>query len=109
MSEPTYSLVYDRDSASRAFPGVSAEKLVVALLATLPPAPDWEACQVYRCPSPLEGADSDCLVTRGKAAEAIQEHLVEAMEKRGITVIQLYEGGPESGELIARVEQGLWQ
>jgi len=109
MSVSTCSLVFDQISAAQAFPGVSIDKLVMALLATLHPEPDWEGGLLYSCPSPLDRENSACLVTRGPAAEVIQERLVGAMEKHGIVVIELFEGGPEPVSVIARVAQGRWQ
>jgi hypothetical protein len=107
MSEPNYSFVYDRASADAAFHGIAVRELVLSILAAMPPESNWNGCEVYRGPSPLEGA-TVCLATTGPAADELQLRLIEALEQHGICVLQVYEGGPEISEPIATARNGKW-
>lgn len=107
MSEALYSFVYDAQAATQAFPGRAKRDLVLALLAGLRPEPDWEGCAVFEGDSPL-GEQTVCIATRGPGADAVQQGLIEALERQGISVLQVYEGGPEQRELYASVRSGVW-
>ncbi len=106
----TASFIFDRASANAAFPQIAPRELVLAVLAGVPPRPEWEGCQVYQGPAP-EGspATAVCIGLTGPAADALQEALVMAMERLGISVPQIWEGGPEATETIAVARGGRWQ
>lgn len=108
MSEPVYSLVFDRQAASGVFKEVGKGSMLLAVLASVTPEPTWEGCLVYEGDTPLDPAQTACIGIRGPAAEAIQRHLVETMERLDMTILQLYEGGPEVREALARVREGRW-
>ena len=108
-SEPVYSFVFDRQSAAVAFAQTGKYDLVLGLLATLPPEPEWEGCLVYEGMTPLQEVRTVCIGMRGNAADQVQERLVEAFESRGVQIIEVYEGGPEVREPIAKVTDGTWK
>ncbi len=56
----------------------------------------------------LDAAQTTYVGIRGPAAEALQRNLVETMERLGMTILQLYEGGPETRQAIARARDGRW-
>lgn len=105
---PLFSFVYDRGSAALAFPQTDTDHLVLAVLAGLPPEPGWEGCEVYEGPSPLDPESTVCIGIRGLAADIVQERLVEAFERFGVDVRQVYDGGPLVRRKIARAAQGGW-
>jgi hypothetical protein len=108
MSEGTYSFVYDRPSANDAFKQVGKREVTLAILATIVPEAEWEGCLVYEGTTPLEEVATVCIGTRGPGADRIQEKLIEGLEKAGVKVLQVYEGGPEVRETIARVQGQKW-
>ncbi len=107
MAEALYSFVYDGQAAAQAFPGRAPRDLVLALLAGLRPAPAWEGCTVFAGDSPL-GEQTVCIATRGPGADQVQQGLIEALERQGISVLQVYEGGPEQRELYATAHGAVW-
>jgi hypothetical protein len=107
MADPLYSFVYDAQAAAQAFPGRAGRDLVLALLAGMRVKPDWEGCAVFEGESPLE-EPGVCIATRGPGADQVQQGLIEALERQGIGVLQVYEGGPEQRELYATVRGGIW-
>ena len=107
MNETTYSFVYDRRSADAAFHGIATRELALSVLAGLPPQPGWEGCLVYQGLSPLDGP-TVCLATRGPGADEVQLRVLEAFERNGIAVLEVYEGGPEVGQAIAVAREGRW-
>lgn len=108
MSEETYSFVIDRRSASETFKRVGKRELLLAVLATLPPETHWDGCLVYEGESPLGEVSTVCIGARGPSAAEVQERLIEAFEKQRVRVLEVYEGGPEVRESIARAEGGKW-
>jgi hypothetical protein len=107
MSDVTYSFVYDRASADTAFHGIAARELVLSVLAAMPPESSWEGCNVYRGSNPIDETNI-CLATQGPAADQVQLRLIEALERQGIGILQVYEGGPEIIEAIATARDGKW-
>jgi len=107
MTDPTFSFVCDRASADAAFHGVAARELVLSMLAGISPRPEWEGCLVYQGQSPLEGA-TVCIVTRGPGADDVQLRILEAFERQGVALLEVYEGGPSDGQNIATARGGRW-
>ena len=107
MADATYSFVYDRTSADAAFHGIATRELALSVLAGLPPQPEWEGCIVYHGESPVEGA-TVCLGTRGPGADEVQLRILDAFERLGVRVLEVYEGGPEEGQSIATACSGRW-
>ena len=105
MSEPTYSLVFDRERASELFKEVGAREIVLAGMA---PELDWEGCLVYWGDPPEDHEGQFCVGITGPAADTVQQRLVEGLEKQGIDVLQIYEGAPEPRETIATASGGRW-
>jgi hypothetical protein len=107
MLDATYSFVYDRASADAAFHGIAPRELALSLLAGRPPPPAGEGCLIYQGPSPLASA-TVCLATRGPGADEVQLRLLEAFERQGLPVLEVYEGGPEPSQTIAVARNGRW-
>ena len=105
---PLFSFAFDRGAAWRQFLQVSARDVVLAVLARVPPAPEWEGCLVYEGPSPDDQEGTVCVGIAGRAAEAVQEALVTAFEELGIQVPAIWEGGPAPRDRIAVVRSGVW-
>ena len=109
MSDATlFSFAFDRGAAWRQFLQVSARDVVLAVLARVPPAPEWEGCLVYEGPSPDGQEGTVCVGLTGPAADAVQEALVMAFEELGIPVPAIWEGGPAPRDRIAVVRGGVW-
>lgn len=108
MSGDTFSFTFDLRSAREAFPQVDARRMILAVLATLAPAPGWEGCRLYTGPAPEAPERTGCVVTHGPGAAELQRKMVESFERLGITVLKLYDGGPESTDAIAWVTGGKW-
>jgi hypothetical protein len=108
MSDAIYSFVFDLDSVEQVFRQVGVRNLVLAVLAGIVPEEAWEGCLVYEGESPIEEGRTACLGQRGAAADTVQQRLVEAFERLGIKVLQVYEGGPEVREPIAKASGGAW-
>lgn len=108
MGEEGYSFVLDRLAVAVAFRGVEARDLTLALLAATVPDPAWEGCQVGLGESPL-GPGTVCIATRGPFAGELQLRLVESFERQGVTVLQVYEGGPEAWTVLATARGGRWE
>jgi hypothetical protein len=106
----TASFVFDLSSANAAFPQIAPRELILAVLAGVPPQPAWEGCEVYQGPAP-DGSPPGtvCIGLRGPAADALQEAVVTAMERFGVSVPQIWEGGPEPSAMIAVVRGGRWE
>ncbi len=107
-TKPVYSFLIDRAAAQTVFQEVSVRDMVMAVLATVPPMPAWNGCLVYEGPAPEEESDTACIATAGGASDDVQEVLVGAFERLGVTVPKVYEGGPDVREAIARVRDGSW-
>lgn len=108
MAETAYSFVFDRKAAGEVFKQVGKREIVLAVLATIPPDPAWDGCLVYEGETPLGEVKTVCVGTRGSKADKVQERLVEGFEKLGIPILQVYEGGPEVKEPIAKAVEGKW-
>lgn len=61
-----------------------------------------------RAPPPDEHAGQYCIGIRGPGADTVQERLVEGLEKLGIVVLAIYEGGPEPLRTIGSAAGGKW-
>lgn len=109
MSEDTFSFVFDRQAANESFKQIGKRELVLAVLATVVPKNHWNGCLVYEGETPLEEVKTVCIGMQGPAADEVQERLVEAFEARGVPILQVYEGGPEVREPMARAEDGKWK
>jgi hypothetical protein len=109
MSETTYSFVFNRQAGNEAFKQTGKRELVLAILATVPPETHWNGCLVYEGTTPLEEVKTVCIGTRGPAADEVQERLITAFEAAGVPVLQVYEGGPEVRDRMARAEDGQWK
>jgi hypothetical protein len=107
MNESVFSFVYDRQSADRAFYGIAPRELTLSILAGMQPLAQWEGCTVYRGPSPLAGG-TVCIGISGPGADEVQLRLIEGFERQAVSVLQVYEGGPEATETIAAVRAGRW-
>lgn len=108
MNDTTYSFVYDRTEAAKVFQEIGTQGLLLAMLARVPVEPDWEGCLVYSGDAPQDDARMVCIAIRGPGAMQVQERLVEAFEKTGIPVPEIYEGGPEPSLTIARASATNW-
>jgi hypothetical protein len=109
MENETYCFLYDRRQAAQVFKRIDDRKLVLAILAINPPDPGWDGCVVFRGDAG-QGEDLVCIATRGPAARAAQERLIEGFERHGIVVQQVFEGGPEQEEqTYAHAAGGVWQ
>ena len=108
MSDGVFSFVFDLQGALSVFPGVSVEGLLMAVLARVPPAPQWEGCVVYTGATPLDAEATVCVGTRGPGAGEAQLRLAQEFETLKIPVLALYDVGPEQLEEIARAAQGRW-
>lgn len=106
--DSTYSFVYDRAEAARVFQEIGTQGLVLAILARIPPEPDWEGCLVYKGAAPDDSARMVCIGMRGPSAVQVQEKIVETFEATGIPVPSIYEGGPEPQHELAKVKDGRW-
>ena len=109
MSEETYSFVFDRQAANEVFKQIGKRELVLAVLATLVPEAHWNGCLVYEGETPLEEVKTVCIGIQGPAADEVQERLIEKFETAGVPILQVYEGGPEVREPMARAEEGKWK
>lgn len=108
MSEETFSFTFDLESAKEAFRQIDTRKMILAVLATLSPQPGWEGCRIYTGPTPEDPDRTGCIATSGPGADELQRRLVESFERLGVTVLKLYEGGPEVTDAIANVSEGKW-
>jgi len=108
MSDDLFSFAVDGPSAAAAFPRVQSQHLILAALAQIEPDPAWEGCLVYEGESPLDTPPGFSVATLGPGADAVQERLVEAFERLGVRIVQIFEGGPAERTRIARVRGGVW-
>jgi hypothetical protein len=108
MSGETFSFTFDLRSAREAFRQVDTHRMILAVTAALAPEPGWEGCRIYTGPAPEDPDNTVCVATRGPGAADLQQKLVESFERLGVTVLKLYEGGPEMAAAIARVSEGKW-
>jgi hypothetical protein len=106
--QSTFSFVYDRVSAAQVFQEIGTKGLLLAVLARVPPMPEWEGCLVYKGQAPDDSARMVCIAMSGPSAIQVQERVVEAFEATGIPVAAIYEGGPEPQLELARVVGGRW-
>jgi len=108
MSDKTFSFIYDRKQADEVYHRIHPRQIGLAILAGITPEPIWNGSLVYIGEPPDEQKQNVCIAVRGPEAETIQERLIEGFEKAGITVLQIYEGGPEPTESVAKVSDGKW-
>lgn len=107
MSEPLYSFVYDRSTADAAFHGIAIRELMLSLLAGIRPQEAWDGTTVFEGESPIDGPTA-CIGISGPGADALQLQLIEALERQGVRVLEVYEGGPPPRTLIATARRGQW-
>jgi hypothetical protein len=108
MPEDTFSFTFDLQSARDAFRQVDTRRMILAVTATLAPEPGWEGCRIYTGPTPEDLDRTGCIATSGPGAEELQRRLVESLERLGVAVLKLYEGGPVVTDAIASVSDGKW-
>jgi hypothetical protein len=108
MTDGVFSFVFDLRGALGVFPGVSVEGLLMAVLARVSPAPQWEDCVVYTGMTPLDPEATACVATWGPGAQEAQLRLAQEFETLKIPVLAVYESGPEEREQVARAVQGRW-
>ena len=108
MSEDTFSFTFDLQSAQEAFLQIDTRRMILAVLATLAPEPGWEGCRICTGPTPEDPDRTGCVAASGPGAEELQRRLVESLERLGVAVLKLYEGGPERTDAIAGVSEGKW-
>ena len=108
MSGTVYSFVFDRSEALKVYPQIGKSDLVLGILASIPPQVDWEGCIVYEGMSPMDEPRTACVAVQGNGAAEIQQKLVESFERKGIPIIQVYEGGPEVRQMYAKAVGQAW-
>ena len=108
MPEDTFSFTFDLQTAQEAFRQIDTRRMILAVTATLVPEPGWEGCRIYTGPTPEDPDRTGCVATSGPCAGELQRRLVESFERLGVTVLKLYEGGPEISDAIAKVLEGKW-
>jgi hypothetical protein len=108
MSDAVFSFVFDRRRALEVFPGIGVDRLVRAVLARVSPPAAWNGCVVYTGATPLDPEATACVGTRGPGADEAQQQLVEQFEALEISVLAVYEGGPEEAAALARASDGRW-
>ena len=109
MSHTRFSFVIDHAAAVQAFRQTDVKRLLLAVLAGVPPEAAWTGCLLYEGESPIAEGKTVCIGAEGPGAEQVQRRVVEACERLGITVLEIYEGGPESRTAIARASVGRWE
>ncbi len=107
-SDETYSFAFDRQAAGQVFQQVATGEILLGLMAGIPPEPEWDGCQVWEGPSPLDPESTACVGIRGPGAATVQERLVEALERLGVPVLALWEGGPGVTRRLVRATGGRW-
>jgi hypothetical protein len=103
-----YSFTFDTRVASQVFQQIGTRDLVLAVLAGIVPPAEWDGCTVYEGPTPEDPSITACVGLRGRAADQVQQALVEAFESFDIPVPGVYEGGPEQRQPIATASSGQW-
>jgi hypothetical protein len=109
MDEKTYSFVYDVKAAEQEFPKIGMQRLVLAMLSGVRLEAGFEGCLVYEGKSPQDQQHTICIGTQGPGADRVQEKLIEAFESKSVPVLQVFEGGPEVRQAIARATGGKWK
>jgi hypothetical protein len=108
MSDPVYSIVFDKRQADEELTPLSVDRMVLALLARRPPKAEWNDCLVYEGETPSDASTTKCVAMTGPHADQVQERLVETMESLNIPVLGVYDGGPDVRIKITRVWDGAW-
>ncbi|MFC1611183.1 hypothetical protein ACFL6C_09500 [Myxococcota bacterium] len=108
MSDPTYSIVFDKRAADRELTPLSVDSLIMALLVREPPNPQWSGCLIFSGESPMDAATTRCVAMSGPCADEVQQRLVETLESLNIRVLGVYDGGPDIQIRIATVKDGKW-
>ncbi|HUU01889.1 MAG TPA: hypothetical protein VM425_10635 [Myxococcota bacterium] len=109
MEENIYSFVYDAKAAEKEFAKIGMHRLVLAMLSGVRPEADFDGCLVYEGMSPQDVENTVCIGTRGPGAGRVQEKLIEAFENKSVPVLQVFEGGPEVRQAIAKAAGGEWK
>jgi hypothetical protein len=103
----TFSFVYDGVSAAEAFHGIGINGLLLSLLAGITPEPGWEGVTVFQGDSPLDDP-AVCIGMTGAGADELQLKLIDGLERQGVRILQVYDGGPEPKMQIATARDGKW-
>jgi len=97
------------DAARVVFRGVEPRQLVLALLATIEPAAEWNGCQVFLDPSCEGDGGTACVEVRGHAAASVCGRLAAAFRNSGIPVRDTVSVlSPAAAEAVAEVRDGCW-
>jgi len=107
MADLECSLTFSTSQARKAFSGgPEARSLVLALLAGIPPRPDWEGCLVFVAARSAAEVQVGC---RGPGAEAVHNRLGASLQRVGIEVLRTELGVDlDVDSKIARVIGGAW-
>ena len=108
MNEPLYSFVFDLIEARKSFL-VSTDHMVLALLASVEPAAEWDGCEVFIGDSPGDPLRTACVAVRGASADRVQVAIIEAFERVGIPVLDVYDGAPDAKKVLAKAKDGRWE
>ena len=108
MSDPVFSIVFNKRQADKELTPLAVDRMVLALLARQPPEAEWDGCLVFEGQTPDDPATTRCVGISGPCADKVQERLVETMEGLNIPIVGVYDGGPEVRIEIARVKDGTW-
>lgn len=106
--DPLYSFVFSRASARQAFPEIGADQLILAVLAGVPAGGASAGCAVFLGPPPEDPEATVCVGTGGPGADHVQQLLIEQLERKGVVVDAVYEGGPEPETILAEARDGRW-
>jgi hypothetical protein len=109
MTDSVYSFTFFRKDIFKVFKRIREQELVLAIVSGIKPRQDWEGCIIYAGQGPLDDDATVCIGTRGPCADEVQQVLVEELERLGIGVLQVYEGGPEIDTLFVRATSTGWE
>ncbi len=102
-------LRFSLESARSVFPGVTARRLVLAVLAAMRPEARWSGDRLLLAPSVEGEPDTACVLVEGPDAAAIGEHLADAFDHHGIA---WREGSPDDVEsrfeVLVEARDGAW-
>jgi hypothetical protein len=69
----------------------------------------FEGAEIGLGEAPGDPEQTICVVISGPGAELLQERLVMAVERVGIPVDAVYEGGPATCDPVARAHKARWR
>ena len=97
------------DAARDVFPGVKPGRLVLALLATIRPVPEWNGCRIFVDDQYANDDDTIGVQVDGRAAASVREHLATAFRNAGIPVHEaMVDLAAGSDEALAEARDGRW-